>query len=215
MDDFPARLCPLCNGPSEDFSEFRHKRYLLCSECRGVFMDPDHRLDTDAEKRRYLEHNNDVLDAKYRKFVSPITSAVLQDFGSEARGLDFGAGTGPVITRVLQENGYDIRAYDPFFHNDPALLTESCDYIVCCEVIEHLYQPAEVFARLKNLLRPGGKLYCMTLLYDDSIDFSQWWYKKDPTHVFFYHPESLLWIQNVIGFSFLSVADGRLAVFTR
>lgn len=35
----------------------------------------------------------------------------------------------------------------------------------------------------------------MTDLYKSDIDFPKWYYKNDPTHVFFYSDEAFKWIQ--------------------
>jgi SAM-dependent methyltransferase len=176
-------------------------------------MDPEHRPNSTDEKARYLHHQNDVNDLGYQQFSSPITSSVLRDFSSEHIGLDFGAGTGPVISKLLTDNKFNISLYDPFFHNHPELLEETYDYIVCCEVMEHFYSPAKEFALLKRLLKPGGKLYCMTELYHEGIDFKSWHYKSDPTHVFFYHQKSLEYIKEQFGFSAFSV-EGRLVSYS-
>jgi hypothetical protein len=45
-----------------------------------------------------------------------------------------------------------------------------------------------------------GKLYCKTDIYKDEIDFKSWYYKDDPTHVFFYHEEAFKWIVKNLGF---------------
>lgn len=153
------------------------------------------------EKARYETHNNDVNDPGYRRFVSPITAAVMRDFPLGSLGLDFGAGTGPVTSEVLKEAGYEIRQYDPFFHNHPDLLEQRYDYIVCCEVIEHFHYPAREFALLRRLLNPGGVLYCMTHIYHDGIEFCNWYYQRDPTHVFFYRRETLEWIARHYAFA--------------
>lgn len=170
-------------------------------------MAPHLRLNADREKARYETHNNDVNNPGYQKFVEPIVSAVLSDFSPEQRGLDFGAGPGPVISSLLQKRDYNIVQYDPFFANNPELLQEKYDYIVCCEVIEHFYHPADEFRRLHDLLTGGGKLFCMTMLYDDQIDFTKWFYKNDETHVFFYRAQTLAWIEKNLGFCVLRVKD--------
>ena len=149
----------------------------------------------------------------YQKFVSPITSAILRDYSQNDKGLDFGAGTGPVVSKILNDNKYSINQYDPFFHNYPDLLEKKYNYIACCEVIEHLYHPKKEFLMLKNLLAQGGRLYIMTSLYDDSINFKTWNYKDDCTHVFIYQKETLLWIKEELGFSTLTIA-GRLITFS-
>ena len=78
--------------------------------------------------------------------------SLLWDFTSKHTGLDFGAGTGPVISKVLKDNEYKIKQFDPFFHNYPELLKEKYDYIVCCEVMEHFYDPAKEFAGIDEQL---------------------------------------------------------------
>lgn len=177
-------------------------------------MDKKLRPDSELEKLRYQEHINDVENEGYQNFVSPITSAILKDFLPINKGLDFGAGTGPVISKVLRDNNFSIVQYDPFFHNYPILLNDKYDYIACCEVMEHFYHPKKEFELLRHLLQPNGKLYCMTDLYDESIDFSKWYYKNDQTHVFIYHKKSIDWIQKNIEFSDVTV-DGRLITFSK
>ncbi|MDZ7815503.1 MAG: hypothetical protein U5N86_05710 [Planctomycetota bacterium] len=98
---------------------------------RGFFRHPRHLLSPQQEKARYETHNNDVNDPRYQAFVSPIVSAVLRDISPNSYGLDFGAGTGPVISELLSKEGFRIVQDDPFFHNRPALLEERYDYIVC------------------------------------------------------------------------------------
>jgi 2-polyprenyl-3-methyl-5-hydroxy-6-metoxy-1,4-benzoquinol methylase len=176
-------------------------------------MDNGDRLKKTEEALRYLDHNNDVTDQGYQQFVSPITSAILQFHSQEQQGLDFGAGTGPVIAKLLADKNFNVVLYDPFFHNDRAVLNEQYDFIICCEVMEHFYQPDKEFSLLKRLLKPNGRLYCMTDLYHENIDFPNWYYQKDNTHVFFYHQQSLVYIKDKFHFSELSVAD-RLIVFT-
>jgi len=204
--------CPLCNSDSEIFYQFKKRLYFQCKNCSGIFVDKKLIPNKEAEIKRYNEHKNDVNDKNYQQFVSPITSAVMSDFSQEDYGLDFGAGTGPVISKVLKDNKFNIVLYDPFFHNTPSLLKTKYDYIACCEVIEHFYNPPKEFNLLKNLLLENGKLYCMTYLYDESIDFHNWNYKNDLTHVFIYHANTIHWIKKYFGFSKVLI-EGRLITF--
>ncbi|MDQ7072578.1 MAG: class I SAM-dependent methyltransferase [Gammaproteobacteria bacterium] len=188
------------------------QQYHQCSHCQAIFMDRSDRLNINDEKLRYLDHNNDVADQGYQQFVSPITSAILQFHTPAQRGLDFGAGTGPVIAKILADNNFNVVLYDPFFHNDRIVLNTQYDFIICCEVMEHFYQPDKEFALLKRLLKPNGRLYCMTDLYHQDIDFSNWYYQRDNTHVFFYHQKSLKYIKQQYGFSDIDVSD-RLIIY--
>ncbi len=204
--------CPLCNGASTVFYRYKQRLYHRCNNCQGIFVDAKLRLSGEAEMKRYNEHNNDVEDAGYQKFVSPIPTAIMCDYTKNHKGLDFGAGTAPVISKILNDNAYNIVQYDPFFHNYPKLLEHKYDYIACCEVIEHFNNPKKEFGLLKRLLQKGGKLYCMTDIYDDTIDFHKWYYKNDRTHVFIYHNKTLQWIKDEFGFLGVTI-KGRLITY--
>ncbi len=204
--------CTLCGAAADFFYEVNEKKYYRCHGCLSILLDPTMFLCKEDEKKRYEEHNNDVNDVRYQQFVAPIVSRIQKTFNKSHTGLDFGAGTGPVITKLLHDKGFNMELYDPLFHNNPALLQNRYDYIACCEVIEHFHDPAKEFALLKSLLNPNGSLYCMTEIYSDEIEFKQWYYKNDPTHVFFYHTKAFTWIKSHFNFSKLSI-EGRLIHF--
>ena len=192
---------------------FYRNKFFRCPQCVGIFVSGKLLLDRESEKARYEKHNNDVYDVKYQQFVSPITSAIFRDFTEEHIGLDFGAGTGSAISKVLADKGFKIKQYDPFFFPSAGLLEEKYDYIACCEVMEHFHRPEKEFSLLKRLLKPSGRLFCMTDIFNESIDFSKWYYKNDPTHVFFYQTQTLEWIMKKFGFSELFI-KGRFIQFT-
>ena len=194
-------LCSLCNGATINFEVFNDRDYVHCINCRAILLSSKFYLSPEAEKFRYSLHNNDVTDSAYINFVSPITKQVKTDFDSDAKGLDFGCGTGPVISSELKKSGYSLELYDPYFKPDSKLLKKQYDFIVCCEVMEHFHNPFAEFSLLKSLLKENGKLYCKTSLWDPSIDFQGWHYKNDETHVIFYSEESLKWIQKNIRFA--------------
>ncbi|MBK5196280.1 MAG: class I SAM-dependent methyltransferase [Proteiniphilum sp.] len=207
-------LCPLCEAVTDKIcTVIKNRKYYRCAQCDGVFMDSAFLPDRTEEAYRYREHNNDVYDDRYRAFVSPIVEAVLENFTAENRGLDFGAGTGPVISKMLEEKGYDIRQYDPFFHADRSLLNKQYDYVVACEVIEHFHYPASEFLLLRGLLNDNGKLYCRTSILHPEQNFESWYYKDDPTHVFFYSPITAEKIRDKFGFKRVDI-NGNLIIFS-
>lgn len=106
-----------------------------------------------------------------------------------------------MISKVLRDDGYDIQAYDPYFAHDETVLQLRYDYIACCEVFEHFFNPYREIMLLKELLNPGGRLIIMTLLYTDDIDFEGWFYRKDITHVFIYRRKTIQYIAATFGFS--------------
>ena len=209
-----TNICPLCEHSSSLFKKIESKIFYRCITCFGIFLKPNLLPTLDEEKSRYVLHNNDVNDVAYQKFVSPITVRILHEFSQKSEGLDFGAGTGPVISKVLEEKGFSIKSYDPFFHNFPELLKKSYDYIACCEVIEHFHNPKKEFRLLHELLFPKGKLYCMTEMFTEQLVFEKWYYKNDPTHVFFYSEKTMEWIKNAFNFSEVSF-HGRQTIFIK
>jgi 2-polyprenyl-3-methyl-5-hydroxy-6-metoxy-1,4-benzoquinol methylase len=207
-----AHDCPLCNSVATLFCEKPMHLFYKCITCDGIFRPKHTFLSADAEKKHYEKHNNDVLDERYQAFVSPIVEAVLHDFTTEAKGLDFGSGTGPVIAKMLTDKGYQVQNYDLFFANDLALLNQKYDYVSCCEVMEHFQQPYQEFELLKGLLLPQGKLYCKTEVFNRQTPFENWYYKDDFTHVFIYQTKTLEWIKREFNFSKLTLKD-KLLVF--
>jgi SAM-dependent methyltransferase len=206
--------CILCQGPTKEFWKSKHREFVECSSCGGIQLLPEFYISQETEKARYLTHNNDVEDPGYQDFVKPITSRILKDFSPSHHGLDYGCGTGPVITNQLKKKGYHLALYDPYFYPNKTVLSTHYDYIICCEVMEHFYQPKQEFHKLSACLNPGGKLYCKTSVYSKEIDFDNWYYKNDLTHVFFYTSSSLQWIRDNLGFSSLEILP-KVLVFSK
>ncbi|MCW9038093.1 class I SAM-dependent methyltransferase [Altibacter sp.] len=164
--------CILCHSDKVSFlGTFAAIPYWKCGNCSSVFKDPSVFLDPETEKGRYLLHENDVEDLNYQHFVSPIVQHVTKMFKKGATGLDFGAGTGPVISKLLSEKGYAMQLYDPFFHPEKQVLSRTYDFIVSCEVIEHFHRPLDEFKLLYEIVRPGGTLFCMTELLPKKQSF--------------------------------------------
>lgn len=206
--------CSLCSEKMIFFYATHHKEYYFCTNCVSISLDKDKRLSAENEKKHYENHENDVNDLRYQKFVSPIVNGILQDFSTKHKGLDFGSGTGPVITKMLTDKNYEINTFDFYFDNNQEVLKKSYDYIACCEVVEHFFNPKKEFELLFDMLKKGGKLYCMTEMYSMSSNFDTWYYKTDPTHVFFYSKKTFEWIRKEFGFSDVTF-DGRLIVLTK
>lgn len=190
--------CLLCRS---DGPESLADRYFRCRLCDLRFLDPIYRLNTADEKARYLLHNNDVSDHGYQRFVEPIRTAVAERIPQGASGLDFGAGSGPVLAKLLEQSGYGMTLYDPIFWPNLEALERTYDFVVSCEVVEHFFEPYTEFARLKALVCNGGLIAIMTLLYDSRNDFQDWYYRRDPTHVVFYSQKTFYWIASHFGFS--------------
>lgn len=205
--------CPLCLSSSVSLAHQEGSRpYFACAACDLRFLHPSARLSLEQEKVRYLQHNNDITDPEYREFVRPLYEQVREHVPPGATGLDFGSGTGPVLADMLRRGGYEIRLFDPFFQPDAERLLQTYDFIVACEVMEHLFNPSAELRRLRRMLCSGGLLGVMTLLYEEGIDFASWYYRRDPTHVAFYSRATFRWIRRVYGFSRVWFPSGRIAL---
>lgn len=201
--------CLLCNSKTDLFYQDKDKIYYRCRGCFSIILDPSNHVDDKEEKERYKLHNNNVKDLGYQRFVSPLVESVKANYKRDHMGLDYGAGTSPVAASLLEKEGYHIKLYDPYFHAYPENLYRKYDYIICSEVIEHFYNPYHEFKNLSKILNPSGSIICMTSLYEEDIDFKNWYYKNDKTHVFFYHRKALEWIKDEFDFSKLDI-DGKL-----
>ena len=175
--------CTLCDTPLTNHVD---KFYFACGTCGAYVKDQGYYVTHQQEKSRYEEHNNDVNDERYQNFTSPITDAILEKYTAAHLGLDYGCGTAPVISKKLLDKGYQVKLFDPYFHPDEDYLNHQYDYIFSCEVFEHFHRPQQEIQKLLDLLKHNGLLLIMTHLYDSSIDFKNWYYRKDDTHVFIY-----------------------------
>jgi len=76
-----ASQCPLCHSWDvrrihTSSERLGSREFFLCSVCDLVHVPVRYHLDHDAEKARYLLHNNDPADPEYRKFLSRLWNVV-------------------------------------------------------------------------------------------------------------------------------------------
>jgi len=152
-----------------------------------------------------------VEDPRYQEFMRPLIELIEKGPGRDV--LDFGCGGGPVIHFLLEPRGFRVSLYDPYFHPEQKSLERHYDFIAASEVMEHVYDPGKEFARLRRLLRPGGRLGVMTVQCSAHTNFDDWYYRRDPTHVVFYARETLEWIRDEYRFKELKIHSDRLAEF--
>jgi hypothetical protein len=186
--------CPLCGAAAaDDFHRDTRRSYLRCRECLLVFVPAQFRLSAAKEKAEYDQHRNDVNDSGYRGFLDRLATPLLGRLPVGSRGLDFGCGPGPALAAMLREAGMEMAVYDLFYMPDDSVLTAKYDFITATEVVEHLAKVGAELDRLWSLLHPGGVLGIMTKLVVDSVAFSEWHYKRDPTHICFFSRDTWSW----------------------
>jgi len=200
--------CLLCNTTGL-LNDFYHNEksvvFWKCQSCGFIFKSPEHHLTKEAESSRYQLHQNDVLDPEYQKFLKPVVDIILSQHNPDEKGLDFGSGRASVIAHLLRQKNFDVMEYDPLFFPDAQLLYSRYDFITCTEVVEHFSNPRNDFDTLFSLLKPGGKIYLKTSLTDGIVDFSKWYYHRDPTHVGFYNQKSLEFIREHWGLKSMQI----------
>jgi SAM-dependent methyltransferase len=91
---------------------------------------------------------------------------------------------------------------------------ESFDVITCFDVLEHLYEPRQVMAKVREWLRPGGIFYVLVPNIDSAearVFKSYWGGLELPRHLFHYSPASLRYLANAAGLQEISLVTRRNA----
>ncbi len=166
------------------------------------------RFQLHAGKRRYLEF---LVDLVRRESIAPPASL-----------LEIGSGTG-LFAMVAEEAGYSItgveaasyaaaeaqkRVRGPILCRDANqrldLPSHSFDAVVMWDVIEHLHDVATTLDEARRLLRPGGKIFVITLNAGSIVRpilGRRWAWYQDPTHVFLFSIRTLRAAIRDAGFS--------------
>lgn len=185
--------CRICiAGTARLRPEKTNRTYFQCDRCHGSFLASSELPSSAKEREIYDLHENDPDDNRYRRFVGHLVEPLMDRLEAGAEGLDYGSGNGPAGAAMLREAGFNVTCYDPFYEPDQSVLDREYDFILCCEVAEHFHRPADEFKRFAGILRPGGMLGIMTAMEYSHIDFAAWHYRRDPTHVAFYKPDTML-----------------------
>lgn len=208
-------LCPLCMTSHDNriVSGADHRTYYLCSQCSLIFADSCHLLPPEEEKQHYATHENHIDNAGYVSFLNQLLEPLLPYLRSDMRGLDYGSGPGPTLSQLVKHHGMDCDDYDPFFTNTP--LNPPYDFILATECFEHFHRPADEMKRITEWLKSGGLLGVMTEHWTTLEQFHHWYYTKDPTHVCFYHANTLDYLCRQYGFVPLWQDTKRVTIFRR
>lgn len=194
--------CLLCESPkSISFKVVKkpERNYYFCSCCDLIFMKPEERLDVQQEKIRYDHHQNDETNG-YTAFLEPLIKDIHSYFcaagvdTTQLSVLDFGCGPTAILSKLFDEKGYKTFNYDPFYYPDQEPLRRTYHLITSTEVWEHLYKPREEIEKLLRLLKPGGLLGIMTSAHHGQAVFSDWYYRRDLTHVTFFSEQTMKWL---------------------
>lgn len=189
-----ATACPLCgNDELDTISTADQRIYHLCRACYLIHLDRSQLPTPEDETLRYQQHHNHLDAPGYVSFLNKAIQPSLAYLQNGMKVLDYGCGPTPVLAQLLKRD-HDIHChyYDPFFF--PDLPSSEYDFIFSTEAFEHFFSPAEELNRLYKRLKTGGYLCVMTLRWDGLERFEGWWYRRDQTHVCFYHQQTFAYI---------------------
>lgn len=143
---------------------------------------------------RYDLHRNSPKDPHYvqylHQFIEPLVTFLKER--DLRRGIDWGSGPGPTLSGELRKLGFEMQNFDPLY--SPEKPQTPVDFVTATEVIEHFQEPKKSLQELLALISSGGLFGGMTGFHSAEVDFSQWWYARDPTHVIFFSEKTFRWL---------------------
>lgn len=71
------------------------------------------------------------------------------------KGLDYGCGPVPLLSKIIGQMDMECDEYDPIF-SPVQQLEQQYDFIFATECFEHFFLPAKELKQLKGLLNEGG-----------------------------------------------------------
>ena len=200
--------CPLCANTAEFFTTGENREYQLCDLCGLIFVPPRFHVSIESERKRYQEHENSLENIGYVAMFMEKISLIKKYCPKINTALDFGCGYEPVLKILLEREGLKTEIYDSIFFPDYPK-NKNFDLVISTETFEHLKNPFQDINWVTNYLAPSGFLAVMTRFYPlengkpSEEKFSEWYYKRDPTHIVFYSSKSFHWIAGKMGFQII------------
>ena len=206
--------CLICSAETVLIKDQKtDKHYLYCTRCKFIRLTARSFLSEAEERKRYRLHDCSMNDPGYVAIFEEFIDQAIKPFiqpGNTRMALDFGSGPdpNPVLPALLSRLGFRTVHYDKFFHPDSQWLSQPSQYhlITMTEVVEHLRQPQQQIPQLMRLLCPDGILALMTRFHpvrrpvkSETDAFLNWWYRRDPTHISFFSPESIAHLADIHG----------------
>jgi len=205
----PNRPCPLCGSlHTVALPEFEKHHLVRCNKCTLTFS----KIDPSTKELMAFYKDYPVRDQ-----LSPVTAKRYDEllerfepFRRNGRLIDIGCGAGLFLERAAAR-GWEVHGTEygalavaackargvrilegPL---DPANYPANFFDMVCSfEVMEHLAHPAEEFARMTTILRPGGLIYVTTPNFNcigHRLSGSEWNVVNYPEHLTYFTPRTL------------------------
>ncbi len=209
--------CKICGNETKIINdEAREKIYLKCSVCEAIAIKDEFFVPAEREKGQYDNHNNSIENSGYVKMFENFLDFFWDTIKDEAtETLDFGSGPGPVLSKIIEKRSLHVDIFDKFYQPDEVYKDKKYDLITSTEVFEHLKNPLETLLLFKKHLKKDGIIAIMTLFHNnDTEEFLNWWYRRDPTHILFYTPKTFEVMCAMCGLKILKTDHKRIIVLT-
>lgn len=210
--------CKICEGAvTEFYDNYMKCRTYHCEACDFIFKDDNAIITAERELKVYQQHNNSEENLGYvAMFQDFIDKTITPHKSAIETALDFGSGPNPVLAGMLAKNGFVTDHYDKFFATEKVYEGKRYDLITSTEVIEHIQDVESVMAFFAEHLNPGGFLALMTQFHPgDAPRYLNWWYRRDPTHIVFFTPETFRVLSERHGFTLRFHDDKKVVLLQK
>jgi SAM-dependent methyltransferase len=231
-------VCPICEGSgarewlkAPDRFHGRQERYTLvrCPSCSLVWL--SHPPKPNEMHLHYTEAYDRLISAAGENSPSRwgFRKEALAPHKQSGALLDLGCSSGAFL-RSLGGNAWDLYGVEMSAESakeaqrktgasvfvgeilDAGFPPAFFDVITCFDVLEHLYEPRRVMAKVAEWLKPGGIFYVLVPNIDSAEGrvFGSYWHGLElPRHLFHYCPESLEFLAKSAGLRRLSLETRR------
>lgn len=210
-------VCKICQNKTRPIFDKQFKiNYHQCLECGFLFIEPQNLPSRDEELKIYLQHNNSIENEGYVSMLRDFIDRTVKPYSKGESVLDFGSGPNPVLAQIMEQDGFNVDIYDPFFSPTEVFKNKAYDVITSTEVFEHLQHPLKMFEQLYQALKPGGIIALMTMFHpDDDEVFQNWWYRRDITHISFYTHKTFTQIAKSFNMNILLLDPKNICVMQK
>ena len=167
--NLPPQPCPVC----EQAARFRITKnahdYFCCPDCGTVFTPKIEESGIRTENNGCRSRHEPAADLERLRRLESVCGGRVQKM------IDFGCGQGEFVA-LMRQRGIQCDGVDK------GTLLKLCDLpdgsldgITMVEVIEHLYQPHEIFQEFRRVLQPGGAVYIESS-FADGQELAAWPY---------------------------------------
>ncbi|HIP52079.1 MAG TPA: class I SAM-dependent methyltransferase [Campylobacterales bacterium] len=211
-------LCKICQASTSLIKDSKKELiYYRCSICGFVFLDDRYIVNEIEEKKKYDQHNNSLENEGYVQMFEDFIDLSIEPYRKHIqRVLEFGSGPEPVLAELLKRRNLEVDIYDLYYSPKKVYENKSYDLITSTEVFEHLSKPLEVLELLVEHTNKNGYIALMTKFPPkDDKEFLAWWYRRDPTHISFFTPESFEVMAEKVGLRVLKTINKNIVVFQK